>query len=252
MRHRELESLLDALLERARFTDYSPNGLQVEGRAEIRRVVVGVSASQALIDAAAEWGADALIVHHGFFWKGEDPCLVGYRRRRIAALIAHDINLFAYHLPLDAHPELGNNAQWAKAMGWRVLGRFGRQDAGFWGETPEPCRLAELAARLTSVLERPPLVIGAEDRRVQRIAWCSGGAQGYIEDALALAETIGIDAYLSGEISEQTPHVARENHIAYLACGHHASERFGPRALAAWLQTTASLDCKFIDCPNPA
>ncbi|MDR1350966.1 MAG: Nif3-like dinuclear metal center hexameric protein, partial [Zoogloeaceae bacterium] len=190
--------------------------------------------------------------HHGFFWKGENPCLVGYRRQRVATLIAHDLNLFAYHLPLDAHPELGNNAQWAKAMGWRVCGRFGRQDMGFWGELPEPCRLAELAARLTATLKRPPLVIGAEDRRVQRIAWCSGGAQGYIEDALALAETTGIDAYLSGEISEQTPHVAQESHIAYLACGHHASERFGPQALAAWLQSATDLDCEFIDCPNPA
>ncbi|MDR3157606.1 MAG: Nif3-like dinuclear metal center hexameric protein [Zoogloeaceae bacterium] len=252
MKRRELENLLNALLESAKFTDYSPNGLQVEGRAEIRRAIVGVSASQALIDAAAKRGADAIIAHHGFFWKGENPCLVGYRRQRVAALIAHDLNLFAYHLPLDAHPELGNNAQWAKAMGWRVRGRFGRQDAGFWGELPKPCRLAELAARLARTLGRPPLVIGAENRRVQRLAWCSGGAQGYIEDVLALAETTGIDAYLSGEISEQTPHIARESRIAYLACGHHASERFGPRALAAWLQANAGLDCEFIDCPNPA
>ena len=252
MKPRELGNLLDARLESARFTDYSPNGLQVEGCAEIRRVVVGVSASQALIDAAAERGADALIVHHGFFWKGENPCLVGYRRQRVATLIAHDINLFAYHLPLDAHPELGNNAQWAKAMGWRVSGRFGRQDMGFWGELPDPCRLDELAARLTATLGRPPLAVGAKDHRVWRIAWCSGGAQGYIGDALALAETMKIDAYLSGEISEQTPHIARENHIAYLACGHHATERFGPQALADWLKTHTGLDCEFIDCPNPA
>ncbi|MDR0735281.1 MAG: Nif3-like dinuclear metal center hexameric protein [Zoogloeaceae bacterium] len=252
MKHRELESLLNALLESARFADYSPNGLQVEGRAEIRRVVVGVSASQAMIDAAAKRGADALIVHHGFFWKGENPCIVGYRRQRLATLIVHDLNLFAYHLPLDAHPELGNNAQWAKAMGWRVCGRFGQQDMGFWGELPEPCRLAELAARLTATLGRPPLSIGAEDRRIQHIAWCSGGAQGYIEDVLALTATTDIDAYLSGEISEQTPHIAQENRIAYLACGHHASERFGPQALALWLQANTDLDCEFIDCPNPA
>jgi dinuclear metal center YbgI/SA1388 family protein len=252
MKHRELETLLNTLLESAKFADYSPNGLQVEGRTEIRRLVAGVSASQRLIDAAVKRSADALVVHHGFFWKGENPCLVGYRRRRVATLLAHDLNLFAYHLPLDAHPELGNNAQWAKAMGWRVCGRFGRQDTGFWGELPKPCRLVKLTAQLTKTLERPPLVIGDENRAIRRIAWCSGGAQGYIEDLLALAETAGIDAYLSGEISDQTPHVAAENHIAYLACGHHASERFGPRALAAWLQANAGLECEFIDCPNPA
>jgi dinuclear metal center YbgI/SA1388 family protein len=248
MDYRELERFLDTLLESAKFGDYSPNGLQVEGRAEVQRVVVGVTACQELIDEAVRRGADTLITHHGFFWKGESPRVVGHRRRRLAALLGYDLNLFAYHLPLDAHPELGNNAQWAATMGWRTLGRFGPQDIGCWGEPACPCRLSELTEALSSRLERTPLVIGDETRIIRRVAWCSGGAQGYIEDALAL----GVDAYLSGEISEQTPHVARENDLAYLACGHHATERFGPRALAEYLQRETGLDCVFVDCPNPA
>jgi dinuclear metal center YbgI/SA1388 family protein len=248
MNRGELEGFLEMLLESAKFSDYSPNGLQVEGRAEIQRVVVGVTASQELIDEAVRRKADALIVHHGFFWKGESPRVIGYRRRRLSTLLFHDINLFAYHLPLDAHPELGNNAQWAAAMGWRTQGRFGQQDLGCWGEPAQPCSLIQLAEMLAAKLERKPLVIGDENREIRRIAWCSGGAQGYIEAALAL----GVDAYLSGEISEQTPHVARENNLAYLACGHHVTERFGPRALAERLQKETGLACAFVDCPNPA
>ncbi|MDR1888140.1 MAG: Nif3-like dinuclear metal center hexameric protein [Zoogloeaceae bacterium] len=248
MNHWELERFLDTLLESTKFSDYSPNGLQVEGCSEVQRVVVGVTASQALIDETVRRKADALIVHHGFFWKGESPRVVGYRRRRLATLLGHNLNLFAYHLPLDAHPELGNNTQWAVTMGWRTLGRFGQQELGCWGEPALPCRLAELADALAFKLQRRPLVIGDEKREIRRIAWCSGGAQGYIEAAL----TLGVDAYLSGEISEQTPHVARENNLAYLSCGHHATERFGPRALAERLQQALGLDCEFVDCPNPA
>jgi dinuclear metal center YbgI/SA1388 family protein len=244
----ELERFLDTLLESAKFSDYSPNGVQVEGRPEVRRVVVGVTASQELIDEAIRRKADALIVHHGYFWKGESPRIVGYRRKRLATLLGNDLNLIAYHLPLDAHPELGNNAGWAAAMGWRTLGHFGQQDLGCVGELAQPCRLSELADSLTVKLERKPLVIGDETRQIRRIAWCSGGAQGYIDEAL----TLGVDAYLSGEISEQTPHIARENNLAYLACGHHATERFGPRALAERLQKDLGLDCEFVDCPNPA
>ncbi|MDR2637810.1 MAG: Nif3-like dinuclear metal center hexameric protein [Zoogloeaceae bacterium] len=250
MNREELALALDAILDSAKFEDYCPNGLQVEGRLDLRRAITGVTASQALIDEAIRREADTLIVHHGLFWRGESPCVVGYRRRRLAALLAHDINLFAYHLPLDAHPELGNNAQWARAMGWRTTGRFGRQALGFHGEPEEPCTLAELAARTRAVLGRAPLVVAAgdENRPIRRLAWCSGGAQHYLEEALSL----GVDAYLSGEISEQTPHLARENGLAYLACGHHASECFGPRALADWLQRESGLPCEFVDCSNPA
>jgi dinuclear metal center YbgI/SA1388 family protein len=249
MDREKLERLLEKILESARFEDYSPNGLQVEGQREIARVITGVTASQALLDEAVRRGADTVIVHHGYFWKGESPRIVGYRRQRLATLIKHDINLFAYHLPLDAHPALGNNAQWGKAMGWRCLGHFGDQNIGCWGELPEKAQtLEQLVAQLERTLGRKPLAVGKATRPIRRVAWCSGGAQGYIDAALEL----GVDAYLSGEISEQTPHIAQENGLAYLACGHHATERFGPRALAAYLRQKAKLDCEFVDMDNPA
>ncbi len=249
MNRDELERFLDQVLESGKFGDYSPNGLQVEGRARVARVLTGVTACQDLLDEAVRRGADTLIVHHGYFWKGESPRVVGYRRQRLATLLQHDINLLAYHLPLDAHPELGNNAQWAQAMGWQPEGRFGDQEIGWWGRLAgEGCSLDALAQDLARQLGRPPLVVGEGSRPIRRIAWCSGGAQGYLEAAAAL----GVDAYLSGEISEQTTHLARETGVAYLACGHHATERFGPRALAAHLRQAQGLDCEFVDIANPA
>lgn len=248
MNREELVSYLDQVLESMKFDDYSPNGLQVEGRQTIERIVTGVTASQALLDEAVQRNADAVLVHHGYFWKGENPRITGIRRQRLATLLKHDINLIAYHLPLDAHPELGNNAQWAKAMGWIPEGRFGSQEMGWYGSPGKNSSLAELGQHIETVLGRKPLVIGAPERPIRRIAWCSGGAQGYVEGAAAL----GVDAFLSGEISEQTTHVARENNIAYLACGHHATERFGARALASFLSRTQGLQCEFIDVDNPA
>jgi dinuclear metal center YbgI/SA1388 family protein len=251
MKRDELGRLLENLLESAKFDDYSPNGLQVEGRAEIRRVITGVTASQALIDEAIRRKVDAIIVHHGLFWRNDLQGVIGYRKRRLAALLIHDINLFAYHLPLDTHPDLGNNAEWGRVMDWQVEGRFGRQSLGFYGRLPAPCPLRALASRLEAVLRRAPLIVapqGGEERMISRLAWCSGGAQGYIEDAVAL----GVDAFLSGEISEQTPHVALESGLAYLACGHHASERFGVMALANWLAAQTDIACEFVDLPNPA
>ncbi|WP_303784700.1 Nif3-like dinuclear metal center hexameric protein [Azovibrio restrictus] len=247
MNRDELVRCLDEILDSAKFADYCPNGLQVEGRPRVERVITGVTASQALLDEAVRRGADTVIVHHGYFWKGEDPRLTGLRRRRLGTLIRHDINLIAYHLPLDAQPQLGNNAQWARAMGWQPEGRFGNQDMGWWG-SQESGSLGDLARRLEQVLGRQPLVIGEPERSIRRIAWCSGGAQGYIEAAAEL----GVDAYLSGEISEQTPHLAREYGMAYLACGHHATERFGVRALAEFLRREKGLDCEFVDLANPA
>ncbi len=247
MNRDELVRCLDEILDSAKFVDYCPNGLQVEGRPRVERVITGVTASQALLDEAVRRGADTVIVHHGYFWKGEDPRLTGLRRRRLGTLIRHDINLIAYHLPLDAQPQLGNNAQWARAMGWQPEGRFGNQDMGWWG-SQESGSLGDLARRLEQVLGRQPLVIGEPERSIRRIAWCSGGAQGYIEAAAEL----GVDAYLSGEISEQTPHLAREYGMAYLACGHHATERFGVRALAEFLRREKGLDCEFVDLANPA
>ena len=243
----ELVEYLDRLLEPAKFRDYCPNGLQVEGRAEVRRIVAGVTASQALLDAAVAVQADAVLVHHGYFWRGEDGRITGMRKRRLATLIENDISLLAYHLPLDAHPTLGNNAQWAAVLGWQVQGRFGEQDIGWVGTLPQPQTVAELATGLTGALGRAPLVIGDPARPISRLAWCSGGAQGFFEQAIAL----GVDAYLSGEISEQTVHLARESGVAYFAAGHHATERFGAQALALHLAEHCGLDCRFVDVDNP-
>ena len=247
MRREELVSYLDGLLEPAKFRDYCPNGLQVEGRGEIRRIVAGVTASQALLDAAVERQADAILVHHGYFWKGDDGRITGLRRQRLGTLINHDINLLAYHLPLDAHPEFGNNAQLALRLGWLPEGRFGEQDIAWLGRLAEPCELDALARKVAQVLGREPLVIGLGGRPIRRIAWCSGGAQGYYEQAIAL----GVDAYVSGEISEQTVHLARESGVTYLAAGHHATERYGVQAVAAHLAERFGLDCTFVDIANP-
>lgn len=251
MHREELRAYLDNLLDSARFRDYCPNGLQVEGRPEVRRIVCGVTACQALLDEAVKCEADALLVHHGWFWKNEDGRLTGFRRRRLGTLLTADINLFAYHLPLDGHPELGNNAQWAAQAGWRIEGRFGDQEIGFYGMPGETTATAvgagALAASLARLLGREPLLVGDPDRRVRRLAWCSGGAQGMFEAALAT----GADCYVSGEISEQTVHLARESGVPYIAAGHHATERFGVMALADHLRGKFGLDSRFVDIDNP-
>ena len=247
MKRDELIRYLDELLEPARFKDYCPNGLQVEGRPEIRRIVAGVTASQALVDQAVARGADALLVHHGWFWRGEDGRVTGFRKKRLQTLLTHDINLIAYHLPLDGHAEFGNNAQLAQRLGWTVEGRFGEQDVGWYGRLDETRTLGEVTRRVSAELGREPLVIGAETQQVSRIAWCSGGAQSLFEAALSL----GVQVFLSGEISEQHVHLAHESGVAYLAVGHHASERYGVEALAAHLAAKFGLDCAFIDIDNP-
>ncbi len=247
MKREALLEYLDGLLIPGKFRDYCPNGLQVEGCDEIRRVVCGVTASQALLDAAVDRQADAILVHHGYFWKGEDGRLTGIRRRRLATLLANDINLLAYHLPLDAHSELGNNAQLAARFGWLAEGRFGEQDIAWYGSLTEAGNLQQLVDKVGNGLGRPPMVIGDLHRPVRRVAWCSGGAQGYFEQAIAL----GVDAYLSGEISEQTVHLARESGVAYLAAGHHATERYGVEALGRHLAERFDIDCQFVDVDNP-
>ncbi|MBI5785031.1 MAG: Nif3-like dinuclear metal center hexameric protein [Rhodocyclales bacterium] len=246
--HREdLRAYLDGLLEAARFRDYCPNGLQVEGRAELRRIVCGVTASQALLDEAVRRQADAILVHHGWFWKGDDNCITGIRRKRMATLIGADLNLFAYHLPLDAHPDLGNNAELARRAGWRVEGRFAEQDIGFIGAPSAPASAAGIAGTLEALLGRAMLVVGDVDRPVARLAWCSGGAQGMFEQAIQA----GADCFVSGEISEQTVHLARESGVPYIAAGHHATERFGVMALGSHLQQKFGLDCPFVDIDSP-
>ncbi|MBL8304716.1 MAG: Nif3-like dinuclear metal center hexameric protein, partial [Ideonella sp.] len=221
MAHRnELETHLHALLEVARFRDYGPNGLQVEGKPQVQRLVSGVTASLALIDAAIDAGADALLVHHGLFWRGQDGRVVGWMRARLARLLAHDINLYAYHLPLDAHPVLGNNAQLARCMGWQADGRFGDQELGFIGEAAPDVRDPEaFGAVLAERLQRVPVVAAGDGRPLRRIAWCTGGAQGHFEAAIAA----GADAFVTGEISEPQAHRARETGVAFYACGHHAT-----------------------------
>lgn len=241
----ELAAYLDGLLEAGRFRDYCPNGLQVEGRREVRRIVCGVSASLTLLEAAIAAGADAVLAHHGWFWRNEDGRVTGIRRARLKALLAHDISLFAYHLPLDAHAELGNNAQLARLMDWTVEGRFGEQDVGFLGRAEG--KAGEIADRLALKLGRLPLLVGDAARPVGRIAWCSGGAQGWFEQAIAA----GADLYVSGELSEQTTHLARESGVPYIAAGHHATERYGVQALGEAAAARFGIAHRFIDDDNP-
>jgi len=247
MERAELQRYLDNLLDVGRFRDYCPNGLQVEGRAEIRRVVCGVTASQALLDAAVARKADAVLVHHGYFWRGEDGCITGQRRKRLGTLLGNDMNLFAYHLPLDAHPELGNNAQLGRLMGWVPEGRFAEQDMGWVGRLSQPTRGELLARQLAARLGREPLLLGGPAHAITRIAWCTGGAQGYFEQAIAC----GVDCFVSGEASEQTTHLARESGVTFLAVGHHASERYGVQALGAHLAERYGLEVSFVDVDNP-
>ena len=246
MDRNELAGYLDMLLDCGRFRDYCPNGLQVEGRAGIRRIVCGVSASLTLLQAALAADADAVLVHHGWFWRGEDGRVTGIRRARLKALLENDLSLFAYHLPLDAHPEFGNNAQLARRLGWAVEGRFGEQDVGFLGRAEGSAQ--EIADRLALELGRLPLLVGDAGRRVERIAWCSGGAQGYFEQAIAA----GADLYVSGEISEQTTHLAQESGVPFIAAGHHATERYGVQALGAHLAERFGIECRYVELDNPA
>ncbi|MDQ7074811.1 MAG: Nif3-like dinuclear metal center hexameric protein [Gammaproteobacteria bacterium] len=245
-----LLAYLDALLAKDDFQDYAPNGLQVEGRSQIKKIVTGVTATQALIEAAIDNNADLLLVHHGFFWKGEDPCVVGMKQRRLKALLQADLNLVAYHLPLDAHPTLGNNAQLAQRLGisaTQSVSAGGTRDLLWLGQLPQAISAQDFAAQLEQQLQRTPLLIESCDKMIKTLAWCSGAAQGFISQAA----TLGADAYLSGEISEQTVHVAHECDIHYFSAGHHATERFGVQALGSHLAEKYALEHQFIDIGNP-
>ncbi|GLR10048.1 Nif3-like dinuclear metal center protein [Mixta theicola] len=247
MNNFELERIVNQQLNSAAFSDYAPNGLQVEGRDEVKKIVTGVTACQALLDEAVRLQADAVMVHHGYFWKNEAPVIKGMKRRRLRTLLANDINLYGWHLPLDAHPQLGNNAQLAQALGISVQGEV--QPLVPWGELDESLSGEQLAARITRVSGRQPLHCGDNaPRQIRRIAWCSGGGQGFIDSAAAF----GVDAFITGEVSEQTIHSARENGLHFFAAGHHATERGGIRALGEWLATHHQLDVTFIDIDNPA
>jgi len=249
MTHRnDLSRHLDSLLEPHRFKDYGPNGLQVEGREEIRHIVCGVTASLALIDAVITAKADAILVHHGLFWRGQDGRVTGWMKQRLARLLAHEINLFAYHLPLDAHPSLGNNAQLGTQFGWRADARFGDQDLGFIGPIAAPQSLESLTAQMSGILGRNLVSVPGDGRPLRRVAWCTGGAQGYFEAAIAA----GADVFVTGEISEPQAHYAAETGVAFVAAGHHATERYGVQAVAAQLAAELGVTQQFIDITNPA
>jgi dinuclear metal center YbgI/SA1388 family protein len=246
----DLLALLDSTLEPGRFSDYCPNGLQVQGRDEVRLIVSGVTASAALVDAAISRGADAILVHHGYFWKGEDPTITGMKKARLQKLLAHDISLLAYHLPLDAHPVLGNNAQLALRLGITIDGPLqadNPRSVGNTGHFQHALSPAELAELLAARLGREPQHIAGGGNVIRRIGFCTGAAQGYIEQAVAQ----GLDAYISGEISEQTVHVARECGIHYFAAGHHATERYGVQALGAFVAERLGIRHEFADMDNP-
>jgi len=246
----DLVNYCDQLLVVNQFQDYCPNGLQVEGKPQIHKLVSGVTASQALIDSAIAQHADAILVHHGYFWKGENPCVTGMKRSRLRVLLTADVSLIAYHLPLDAHSSLGNNAQLGRLLGFKVHGGFGvggGPDIALYGELPAVSSPQQLSSHIAQQLRRDPLHITGGSEQICKVAWCTGAAQNYIEQAAAL----GAEAFISGEISEQTVHVARELGIHYYAAGHHATERYGVKALGDHLQDYFSVEHRFIDIENP-
>ncbi len=245
-----LEELRDynaSLLQTGLFKDYCPNGMQVEGRKEVKRIATGVTASQQVLDEAIAWGADAILVHHGYFWRNEDAAITGLKKKRIGQLLRNDVSLLAYHLPLDAHAELGNNAQLGKLLGFNAHGRFGDQDIVWLGDLDRPQSLAQFSQQIEHDLQRTPQIIGNSTKNIRKVAWCSGGAQGYFEAAIAQ----GVDAYITGEISEQNYHLSCETGVAFISAGHHATERLGIQALGTHLAEKFGLEHQFFDQENP-
>lgn len=246
MQRANLLNVLNSLLHPELFKDYAPNGLQVEGKSEIHRIVTAVTATQRVIDEAVCLQADALLVHHGWFWRGENPAIVATKYKRLKTLMSAEINLIAYHLPLDAHETLGNNAQMAALLNAQdiVLGGEGNF---IWSGKIAPVSVQELAQCLEKALNRKPLVLGDASIKVERLAWCSGSAENFFEAAIAM----GAQAYISGEATERTTHLARESEVPFLVCGHHATERLGIRALGDWIEEKHGLECIFVDDDNP-
>ena len=247
----ELCQFLEGCLKPEQYQDYCPNGLQVEGRPVITRLATGVSACQRFLDEAIEWGADALLVHHGYFWRTEAPQIVGMKRRRLATLLNSELSLLAYHLPLDAHPEFGNNACLGRLMGIELDDQEPLQSGvgsiGLIGSLPEVITAGEFVAKLELITGREPLHVGDPQALVRRLAWCTGAAQAYIDQAVAA----GADLFVTGEASEQTVHTAREEGIHFVAAGHHATERYGVQAVGAHLAQEFSLEHRFFDIENP-
>ena len=245
---REILAWCDETLQVGLFKDYAPNGLQVEGKEEIAKIATSVTASKAAIDFAVEQGADLLLVHHGMFWKSEPVTITGWKKARIETLLHHQINMAGYPLPLDAHPQLGNNAQLAEKLDWALEKQFGEQNLLNTGRLKTTQTLAQLSERIEAVFGRKPTVIGDLDREIKRIAWCSGGAQGFFQTAV----DEGVDAYLTGEISEAQYHLANETGVAFISAGHHATERYGVRALGDAVAEKFGIEVVHFDENNPA
>lgn len=251
MNNLELELILNQKLNAQAINDYAPNGLQVEGKGEVKKIITGVTANLALIEYAVQQKADALLVHHGYFWKSENPCIRGMKGKRIKALLNNDINLYAYHLPVDIHPELGNNAKLAELLGIVDLQPLesSANSIPMFGKMQQPITAVELAAKIEQILQRKPLICTENGPNlIQTIGICTGGGQGYID----LAATRGLDAFITGEVSEQTIHSAREQGLHFFAAGHHATERYGIKALGEWLAEHYDVEVEFKDIDNPA
>ena len=243
----ELNRYLTQLLQPERFSDYCPNGLQVEGKREVGKIVTGVTASLALLERAQSANADAILVHHGYFWRGESPLVTGIKMRRLKFLLANDLSLFAYHLPLDAHPKIGNNVMLGELLGLKITGWLEDKNMIAWSTLEHPQALQTFADMISAKLNRQVQLVGDLNKTVQTVAWCTGAAQGYIEQAI----NADIDVFISGEISEQTVHLARESNTAYIAAGHHATERYGIQALGEYLAENLPIQHEFIDVNNP-
>lgn len=248
---RELVDYTNQLLSIRDFADYCPNGLQVQGSSIVKRLVAGVTACQALLDAALDINADAVLVHHGYFWKGEDVRVLGIKRQRLKTLLSHDVSLMAYHLPLDAHPYYGNNVQLGRVLGLKTKTSFaaeGGPPLGLIGEPVDTVTGPQFAVHVGNLLQRNPLYISGKVPSLKRIAWCTGAAQSFITAAVEHQ----VDAFLTGEVSEQTVHIARETGIHFYGAGHHATERYGVQALGEHLAQHFELEFRFIDIDNPA
>lgn len=247
---RTLVDYTNSLLEVDAIGDYCPNGLQAEGRANVERIVTGVTACQPLLDAAVERGVDAVLVHHGWFWKNEPAPLVGMKRRRIRTVLESGINLLAYHLPLDVHRAYGNNAELARLLELSVSGQVdaaGVPGLLWFGRLNEPMGAESFGRVIGERLSREPLHVAGGGEIVSSVAWCTGGAQDFIDQAAGL----GVDAFITGEASERTTHAAREQGLHFYAAGHHATERYGVQALGAHLAERFALEYTFIDIDNP-
>lgn len=242
-----LVSELANFLQVSKFQDYCPNGLQVEGRPHVQRILSGVTASQALIDAAIEMNADAILVHHGYFWRGEAAEITGMKKQRLKNLLNHDISLLAYHLPLDAHPVVGNNVQLGQQMGWTVNRYLDERNMLPVTKLAQATNLQAVSEHLAQCLQRQPLVLGDLSRPVRTVAWCTGAAQQYIQQAI----DAGVDLFISGEVSEQTYHAVAESNTAYMAAGHHATERYGVQALGQWLAEKHGISHQYFEIKNP-